>query len=157
MLSLKAYLIFVVAFCFEAMVYLDKLKIFTNVYTQNCIKIFFAYSLLTLLFYFLAVFAYASKDTKNVTDEQTLKAYKNFKTISFKILQIISFVISIGYGVIGCWWFFSVALSKEILSLVFMKQVNEAAEKILEKIPELKKQYEKKVKVKTKFNFLTER
>jgi hypothetical protein len=154
---IQSYLRFLLVLCLEFLVYVDKLKIFENVYTHNFVKIFFAYKILIVLFFLLAVIAFATNSAKQNTDESIIKAYTTYKTLRFKIFQVISFCTTIGFGIIGCWWFFSISLLSELLSLIFIRQVEERYEKIIEKKPELKKKFEKPIKVKTKLNFLADR
>jgi hypothetical protein len=112
--------------------------------------------LIPLLIGIFALSNYMGKSTFKVSNshENIVLAYGCTKKWHAKTIKMLSLVICIGFGVIGCWWFFAIGLVKQILSYLFYEQLKTVVEKIIEKRPDLKVKEEEKLDSKLKFKFV---
>lgn len=162
-MSKKSLVIWFLGLSCEVLIYWNKFTPLNKWYVDNIIKLYFVYTVIITLVYFLCtiVIAVVSSRTESHTLEVTtsqkfVDASHLFKKRYYKPLMFLSLAIDFGYGVIGCWWFFSVTMVKQTCTLIMINLIKQVIDKIKRAHPELIKEEipQKKKDPKLKFKFL---
>jgi len=149
--------IFFITLLCDLFVIYCKVSGFQNVFAQNFIKIYFVFTAILAFFITFASFVFVvafSKKTYTITDSG-----KEVKKLSGKISKnqlIASCIIAICFGVVGCWWFFTVCCIYCLSTMLLIYYAKKYVARIKEEHPEYFKDEEKqgKVDTKAKFRFL---
>jgi len=121
----KKYILFwITSLVLDVVVYLDKIYQMNNWYVDNLIKIYFLYLLgLSLLLGFSTlIFMFASRHVTINSSTKIESVIRESELKLSKFAKILSFPINIGFGVIGCWWFFAISIANQCLSFIIVKQ-----------------------------------
>lgn len=153
----KLFAIFFVTLCFDVVVYYDKIFKIHNTYMNNFVKVYFGSYVVFTLLYIVLVFGFSVFEERGMQqDKDKQRTFVDDMRIARKwyirLLSILGFMIDVGYGIIGCWWFFAVGLIKQIFSYSFSEKLQTLAKKLEEEQPELK--VSEKLDKRLKFKFV---
>ena len=158
MKMLKSLLWFLITLCLDAAVYYDKIYKVESWYLDNLIKIYFLYYIVGLILVLVGVVALASYNKGSfikvtTSSEKFIITSNEFKKWYSKIIRYISIIVDIGFGVIGCWWFFVIGILRQIFVTILRSQIKDIVENIIKTQPELKEKFEVKEK-RSKYSFI---
>jgi hypothetical protein len=139
----KSFALFLVSLACDVLVYWNKIAPLNLKYIDNIIKIYFVYiCIITFVYLFatliLGVVANSSRTTfsTNTSPEKIADVVKLLKIKAFKPIMVFSLIVDFGLSIVGCWWFFSVLMVKQIAFIFCMMFCRQVVEK-LEKNPEI--------------------
>jgi len=139
-------------YCAMGIVYADKILGLKIWYIDNLIMIYFVWNVICLFGVVIGVIALiAASNSLNTLSKadrpgskihseysQYVKTHELANRSVYRVLRTLTLLLSIGYGVIGCWWFFGINTCQNILAYVFFSMLKSIAVKIKEILPELK-------------------
>ncbi|MDD5649817.1 MAG: hypothetical protein PHF86_05255 [Candidatus Nanoarchaeia archaeon] len=160
------YIWWVVTLSLTILVYCDKIFDMKAWYVDNLVKMFFVYNVLmaSLTFLMVILLSYLSRHIESITTshEKTLNLSKEFEKPLFQISKVISVLVTVFYGVTGCWWFFTFSCIQICSILIMTQQTKDIVKSYKAAHPEAKMpetdepEKKKKVDKKAKFKFLKE-
>jgi hypothetical protein len=86
--------------------------------------------------------------------EKFVSTFELTKKWYSKVTRWVQIIVEIGFGVIGCWWFFIIGVLRISFVYIMNNLISEEAEKYLKEHPEMIPKKEEKIDKKLKFNFL---
>ena len=137
-------------------VYAHKLLGLKIWYIDNLIKIYFVWNVVCILVLFIgAVVMSLVLKNINIADMQSQKKQDEYKkyvesqkaidSLTYKVSRILTLLLDVGYGVIGCWWFFGINMFGQVAEYLFYSNMKSVVVKLREISPELKAQAEAKI------------
>jgi len=139
----KSFALFFVSLVCDVLVYWNKIAPLNLGYVDNIIKIYFVYvCIITVIYLFSAIILCVITNSSRLSIEDTSSkkiadVIKLTKHSAIKPMMVFCFIVDFGFGIIGCWWFFSVLMVKQISFVSCMMFCRQIIEKIRKKNPEM--------------------